>query len=578
MSNIDIESFALSRLGDNFRFRKGQLEAIDSILDSFYEGINNTYILDAPVGSGKSIIALLVSDIIAQSRLSGYILASDLALFDQYKRDIDRSFPTIKSVKGADNYTCDINLSTFTYGDCKVKNLRSEQVAALPCASTCGYMVDRAQAARANVSLMTYAFALIQRNYVAPKLEEMDKKPPFGRRDFVICDEAHNINSIVQSHFSPKIDKFTIDKLDKFRSYLSKFGLFVPQANKDTLRKLFHSIFNETDNVKIFALLKEFELILVDYVSKSIQIKEKVASTMMLTGKLDTDSSHALSLVDYIKDLHCKFEDYNVIVAKAGLEKLIKNEQLNNTIVFNCVDESYLMNKHFHEQFGFKLFMSATPGPPESFMKNIGVTSANYTKIENQFDFEKSPILFYPGNKMTYNEKEKSLPKIAEIIANVAGDHQNDSGIIHSGSYDNSKKIYEALPKHVKSRVLMYSDSQEKTSMLREFLDGTNKILIGPSLLEGLDLAGDKSRFQIFAKVPFPNLSDKFVSAKMKIVDDWYDWQAISNILQGIGRSIRNEEDWAVTYFLDESFRDLLRRRRSYFPEEVRRRIKIISE
>lgn len=573
MSTLDIKEFAISRLGNDFKFRPGQLEAVESILDAFYTGENNVFLLDAPVGAGKSIIALLVSDIISQSKLNGYILASDLSLFDQYKKDIDLYFPTIKSVKGADNYTCDVNLASYNYGDCKLKNYSTDQIVKLPCYSTCGYISDRTQAIKANTSLVTYAFGLIQRNFIAPKLEAIGRIPPFGKRDFVICDEAHNINKIVQDHFSPKIDKFTSDKLEKFRSLLQKYGLNLPKYRKEDLRILFANIYNEKTPSNTLKLLNEFHKVLIDYNSKGTEVKVVVANQMQHSKTLDTDLKQALNLFDYISDLTNKFADYIKIIHKAGIDQMIKNEQLNNAIVFNCVDESYLMNKHFHNQFGFKLFMTATMGDPQEFMKNLGITSANYHKIENSFDFTKSPIYFYGGNKMTYSEKDKSLPKITKIIETILLDHYNDRGIIHSGSYENSKRIHEGLSEHLKKRVLIYTDSQEKTNLLKQFLDTKNAVLIGPSLLEGLDLAGDKSRFQIFAKIPFPNISDKFIAAKMQKVPGWYDWQAISNILQGIGRSVRNEKDWAITYFLDESFRDLLKRKRNHFSDEIKQRI-----
>jgi len=156
--------------------------------------------------------------------------------------------------------------------------------------------------------------------------------------------------------------------------------------------------------------------------------------------------------------------------------------------------------------------------------------------------------------------------------------HPEESGIIHSGSYEISGKIYESLPPDQKKRVLVYQGTREKEEALQRFLSEKNLILMGPSILEGLDLASEKSRFQVFVKVPFPSIGDKFVSAKMNYQPDWYDWRTITSILQGVGRSVRSEEDWAITYFLDGCLVDLLKRRRSSFPPEIQRRIKVVNE
>jgi Rad3-related DNA helicase len=104
-----------------------------------------------------------------------------------------------------------------------------------------------------------------------------------------------------------------------------------------------------------------------------------------------------------------------------------------------------------------------------------------------------------------------------------------------------------------------------------------NKVLMGPSLLEGLDLKDDWSRFAIFAKVPYLSLSDRFVATKLKINPEWYRWKAIVNILQGTGRSVRSEEDWAVTYILDAALADLIHNNRKAFPPEFMKRIVVVE-
>lgn len=102
-----------------------------------------------------------------------------------------------------------------------------------------------------------------------------------------------------------------------------------------------------------------------------------------------------------------------------------------------------------------------------------------------------------------------------------------------------------------------------------------SKVLMGPSLLEGLDLKDNYSRFQIFAKVPYLSLGDKFVKVKLQMNPSWYQWKAIVNVLQGTGRSIRSEDDWAATYFLDAGLADLIHRSRASFPHEFMSRIQI---
>jgi Rad3-related DNA helicase len=124
----------------------------------------------------------------------------------------------------------------------------------------------------------------------------------------------------------------------------------------------------------------------------------------------------------------------------------------------------------------------------------------------------------------------------------------------------------------------VYEGTEEKRKVLEMLKKDTSKVLMGPSLLEGLDLKDDWSRLQIFAKVPYLSLADKFVKAKLAINPDWYTWCAIKNVLQGTGRSIRNDSDWAVTYILDGSLADLIHKKRSAFPPEFMKRIVVMPD
>jgi len=58
---------------------------------------------------------------------------------------------------------------------------------------------------------------------------------------------------------------------------------------------------------------------------------------------------------------------------------------------------------------------------------------------------------------------------------------------------------------------------------------------------------------KIIAKVPYPNYTEKRVKAKMEKFPLWYTSQTLTKILQGFGRSIRSEDDWARTYVLDSA-------------------------
>jgi Rad3-related DNA helicase len=156
--------------------------------------------------------------------------------------------------------------------------------------------------------------------------------------------------------------------------------------------------------------------------------------------------------------------------------------------------------------------------------------------------------------------------------------HVDQRGIIHTASYHLSTKIWNGLTAANKDRILMYNGTAEKRAALLELKENHNRILMGPSLTEGLDLKDNLSRFQIFAKVPYLSLGDTFVKAKMNQNPGWYRQKAIIALLQGIGRSVRGADDWAITYILDGSLTDLIHRTPAGFSPEFRNRVKLIKE
>ena len=116
-----LEEFVEIFMPENFVWRKGQKEAIISIIEA-YKNETKVVILDAPVGSGKSIIGMAVAYILNKHGKDGYILASDISLQEQYEKDFKRFNIKWGSVKGIDNYMCIDNMEKNSLGTCRIRN------------------------------------------------------------------------------------------------------------------------------------------------------------------------------------------------------------------------------------------------------------------------------------------------------------------------------------------------------------------------------------------------------------------------------------------------------------------------
>jgi ATP-dependent DNA helicase DinG len=555
-----------------FGFRPQQREVILDMIRAYDEDPNGVFLLDAPTGSGKSIIAMMFSDFMNHRGQRGYVLASDLSLHEQYVKDFRRLQNwNWGNIKGIDNYECDVNGEKFSVGHCASRGMSYEQAEKLECFAKCGYLQARKKAIRSPLALLTYPYALIQRNYVEQQQQGTGRGVPFPQRDFVICDEAHKLLDIVQNHFSPIITDDIQNKVQKILDLMIENSLPAPKIDLLKFDKLVKSIFSDENEVSLLGNLTK----LVDQLALIVKANERtreVVAEEFGENDLPADLKQLFRLTDWCKDCHCKFEDYVSILNKVGVQKMIKNPA-DKHIVFNCIDEYYLLQRHFYNKFGFKVLMTATMGSPKDFMRNHGLKTAKYFKMDSHFAWEKSPIIFYPGKKLSARYLEENIEWAIEKTVELLNSHQDQRGIIHTGSYELGERVWSKLPREIRKRVLTYRGSEEKDKIIKKHKKNPGAVLMGPSLLEGLNLADDDSRFQIFLKVPYPHLGDRYVKAKLEDSQKWYNWKTSISVLQGAGRSIRTPEDWAVTYLLDGNFADLLKAAGDQFPPEFKSRL-----
>jgi Rad3-related DNA helicase len=398
----------------------------------------------------------------------------------------------------------------------------------------------------------------------------------FKARDFTICDEGHKLLDLIQNHYSPRFDPKTTEKLEKLTEFFAVYKVRDHMRDYREVKQNIAKLFKTENQDDLHEIMMEIEESFEEYFPTVDKLKDKVNADYPHEDP-PKEWREALYLCDWLKDIHCKVEDYNEIIEKTSTRNIIKNPTGEHELTFNCLEESYMMHKYFHQWTGFTLLMSATFADPSKYLRSIALKDAKYIKMDSHFNFEKSPIYFYNKRRMTYNQIEGNLPWLYEKIDEILENHSGESGIIHTASYDLALKIFNGVGKKHRRRILVYSGTEEKRQVIEMLKVNKNKVLMGPSLLEGLDLKDDWSRFAIFAKVPYLSLSDRFVATKLKINPEWYRWKAIVNILQGTGRSVRSEEDWAVTYILDGALADLIHNNRKAFPSEFMKRIVVVE-
>jgi Rad3-related DNA helicase len=172
------------------------------------------------------------------------------------------------------------------------------------------------------------------------------------------------------------------------------------------------------------------------------------------------------------------------------------------------------------------------------------------------------PVYYKPVASMSYATREVGLRAVAHEIGKLLDKHA-DSGFVHA-TYADAEFLRPLL---TQDRV-MWHDSGTKQSQLQDFeaRAGTGAVLVGSGMREGIDLQGAKAHWQVITKINFPNLSDTWIEAKAAADPEWYDAQAVQELLQAVGRVCRGPDDFGTTYILDAQFERLFHERHYMFP------------
>ena len=624
-----VRTWVSTNISKDFKFRKYQLETIIYIIKSIVSDMHETTIIEAPTGSGKSLICIIAAGVLSKYyHKTSYILCSDLFLWQQYREQIDeyklKNFGYLKGTIG--NYTCDVNRMDLSTSKCKLKRefsliLRDEQFRrkkGYNCFYKCKYMQQRVRAEKSPVTLLTYQLWLHHMNnhFFLTAIGN----PPFDKRDVIFCDECHNIPDIVQQFCSPTIVESDKQKLFDILDYAKEKGQIISdQLNRmpslrnckyivnydhKTKREKFSDVYN-IDEIKytitnIFDSLNIYQdkpdvindiLLLYREVVVIIEalletITGEFSSDLFNTNKIDEDVLKMSKLYNWMNTYAINIATFVEAICDSGKEFLLLETSKDNdtgaiTYSFKCAKEDFLCYSYLMKKSTYKIMTSATVGGHGSFDENIGIKytdqkTSYMIKLPSTFDFEKSPIYYIPTYKMNYANKNESFPKIS-IMAEKIISANNCKGIVHTGSYENARIFYNSMPNEIKKRLLLYGDSRQKEVVMNEFKESTNKVLVGPTLTEGIDLPNDLCRFIILMKVPYPNITGKLVKKKIELFPLWYNSTTSNAIIQGIGRGVRSDTDWCRTYILDGCFSLLYQQTKDQYPKSIQERIKFIN-
>lgn len=215
------------------------------------------------------------------------------------------------------------------------------------------------------------------------------------------------------------------------------------------------------------------------------------------------------------------------------------------------------------------LLMSATIDP-DYVLDQLGMdkSQTQFIDVPSTFPAKSRPLWLYPQHQMGSHATNLDILAMIKDIDLIIAKHQG-RGLIHCASYQLARAI-EDFSRH-KMRLMTHTQLTRPGVITRfATVNNNNKVLISPSMTEGIDLPYDMCEFQIIAKIPFPYRGDKVWAARFASdkdrADKAYILEAIGGIVQAYGRGMRAADDRCETYILDKNFVWLYNQYLNHFP------------
>lgn len=517
-------------------YRGNQREALAEIRRAFEAG-NDVVLVRAPTGSGKSLLARAicgcartVEEAEPKQATGAYYTTPQVSQLDDVASD--PLLEDLQLIRGKGNYTCILPGEEHTpvnrapcvrergY-DCSVKH-------------RCPYFSDRAIASNRAIAAMTLAY------FMRTAGSEL-----FRKRDVCVIDEAHGLAEWAEMYATIDLGPRTvpvwddlsvpeIDSLDRLARFVDSLSSVCARRKDDLLATEELSPEEAADRDRLQELISELEWFVKDY-------RDPGSPT---TWVLDQASDRSIS----IKPMN---------------------------------PERYLSHTVWDRANRFAL-LSATILDKETFCRGVGLDPDRVALVDvgHTFPVENRPLYDVSQGKMTYDERDETIPKVARVLARIMAKHDDEKGIVHAHSYAIQDRLADLLSDFGVGNRVRTHDRDDRDAALEAWKESEGAdVFLSVKMEEALDLKGDLARWQVVCKAPYLNTNDSRVAHRLEHGQwAWYRREALGTVIQACGRIVRSSDDHGATYLADSSLLELFERTRGEMPRWFAAQVDRMSE
>ena len=563
-----------------FRARDAQSSLLARIEDAVASGYKHI-VACAPTGIGKSHVAVAF----ARWHGSSSIITAQKVLQDQYMRD----FGFLAVAKGKSNYPC-IAL-------CESAEIGHSDEVVRDRSATCGH----------GACTWRIDGGAIRHCRYKPRMD-----------DFHVGDDGHVLDPVAaggrdapgeswaamaQAGKSGGGDGAAAAAGDVCYYYRAKYKAMLASHSLYNYSAYLHFYRFGPDEMRRKCLVAdeahEIEDILADYAACSVSADELAAAGAHIPIVPDGEAAAAAidpdGLLDALKSLtrhHARamretgrgggaaFQRHAVLAERYGtirtelkrnpanVHGAARRDEHGRAALDACMlDVSWLARRLFDSPC--QLYMSATIHP-DVFCPSMGIDRRDCAYIEverSPFPAENRPVHWLDTVRLNNSSGAADLERAYAEVARLLARHPNEKGIVHTTSIRQCNELCSVVG-GARETIQVYGGGpvEREAALERHAASSGPTVLVSPGLWNGVDLKGDLSRFQIVLKAPYLSMASMRTARLASTNQLWYRYRAMAKLIQGIGRSVRSEDDHAVTYIVDGAAASLVRSLQRYVP------------
>lgn len=446
-------------------------------------------------GAGKTVTYMAQSILAEDKRV--VILTTNKGLQDQLVDEWESY--GVADIRGKSSYPCEC----MPGSSCEEGSISKCAYAG---SSMCGHQAAVLAAKEARILSTNYPCWIASNKY----------GQGFGHFDIMICDEAHNAPEEVAKAMRIQLSQNEMDMMK--REWVDERSIFDMEAWKHWAAVSFKIADNQLTN-----------------------LKEQLDKPGKPKPSLVKEFKHFRNLTRKLADLAtCKASGW-------VCDEWIHGYQ------FDPIDASAYAERLLFRQIERVILTSGSAGPKTAELLGFDSNNVDYYDYPSEINKAKSPFVYLrTGVEVKYDTSESELRKLVKWIDRIIESRMDRKGIIHTSNF----KLMRFIRKHSNySQFMIDNDPQDgftTSEQIAKFRDQLPPaVLVSPSVTTGYDFPYDDCRYQIIAKLPFPDQNSKIERARRKLDPERGAHRMMQSLAQAFGRGDRASDDYQEVFVLD---------------------------